>query len=117
MVHRICPFCEKIHIVRAPYLNTICECGGKYYSNDGYWLNRKTGEKVKNPKSKCDCEKCKRRNINKDETGFNCYSFAYTRRILLNLLDTEKTLSSEQKAAFNTVIEMIEKIDKEINDG
>lgn len=52
-VDRVCPFCKKIHSVDSPYLNTICGCGGKYYSNAGYWLNRTTGEEVKGLKSEC----------------------------------------------------------------
>lgn len=116
MWNRVCPFCKKIHSVNSPYLNTICECGGKYYAITGTWLNRVTGEEVKNPRSKCmKCKKCKRHKINKDETGFNCLSYGYTRRILLNLLEYEETLSSTQIEALNTVIETIEKLDKEID--
>ena len=112
---RVCPFCNKIHSVHSPYLNIFCECGGKYYVNTGDWLNRITGEKVKAPKSRCgceQCEQCEQHKINKDETGFYCYSFAFTRRILSNMLDCEESLTSEQKEAFVTVIDTIEKVDK-----
>lgn len=44
-----CPFCKREHFHDRPYLNVICHCGAKLYVNDGTWLNRKTGEKVKEP--------------------------------------------------------------------
>ena len=114
---RVCPFCNKVHSVQNPYLNVICGCGGKYYANTGDWLNRTTGEKVKAPKSRCGCEGCNQHKINKDETGFYCYSFAFTRRILLNMLDTEDSLTAEQRDAFTTVIDTIEKIDQRYKEG
>lgn len=113
-VSRVCPFCKKVHSIASPHLNIICECGGKYYANTGDWLNRNTGETVSGIWSKCGCEKCKQHKINKYETGFNCMFFGFTRRILLNVLECEESLTSAEKAAFNTVIETIEKLDKEI---
>ena len=113
-VTRVCPFCKKIHRVDSPYLNIICECGGKYYSGTGDWLNRTTGEVVNGLQNKCGCDKCGQRKINKYETGFNCISFGFARRILLNMLECEKSLTPAQRDAFHTVIEIIEKLDKEI---
>lgn len=113
-VSRVCPFCNKIHQVTSPYINVVCGCGGKYYANNGDWVNRDTGEVVKGLHSKCGCEKCEQWKVNKDESGFNCISFGFTRRILLNVLECEESLTSAQKEAFNTVIETIEKLDKEI---
>lgn len=109
---RVCPFCNEVHTVTSPYLNIICGCGGKYYANTGDWLNRATGEKVMSPRSKCGCDKCKQWKINKDESGFNCMSFGFARRILLNMLDCENDLSTSQKEAFNIVIDAIEEIDR-----
>ena len=109
----VCPFCNKIHSIRSPYLNIICECGGKYYASTGDWLNRFTGEMVKGLRNNKEYEKCKQHKINKEETGFNCISFGFTRRILLNVLDCEETLTTKEKEAFTTVINTIEKLDKE----
>lgn len=44
-----CPFCKRKHFTR-PYLNILCHCGAKFYMNDRTWLNRKTGEKIKEPR-------------------------------------------------------------------
>jgi hypothetical protein len=64
--------------------------------------------------NKCGCEKCEQHKTNKNETGFNCISFGFTRRILFNVLDCEESLTQEQKDAFATVIDVIEKLDKEV---
>lgn len=114
---RVCPFCNRIHTVENLYMNTRCECGGKYYSNTGDWVNRKTGKKVKGLNNKCGCERCDLHKINKKETGHNCISFGLTRRILLNVLDCEEKLSPAQKEAFNIVIETISELDKEYDHG
>lgn len=111
---RVCPFCNEVHYTRSPYLNVVCRCGGKFYAITGDWLDRKTGEKVKGLNNKCGCEKCEQHKTNKNETGFNCISFGFTRRILLNVLDCEESLTQEQKDAFATVINVIEKLDKEV---
>lgn len=111
---RVCPFCNKVHYLRSRYMNVRCKCGGKYYANTGDWINRVTGEKVEALKSKCGCERCKQHKINKDETGFNCISFGFTRRILLNIVECEESLTLAQKEAFTTVIETIEKLDQEV---
>lgn len=111
---RVCPFCNKVHSVSSHYLNIICECGGKYYANTRDWFNRNTGEKVKGLKNKCGCDKCDQWRINKDETGFNCLSYGFTRRILLNILECEESLTVAQREAFDTVIETIDKFDKEV---
>ena len=42
-----CPFCGKVHWRRHPLLNAICSCGAKYYAIGEFWLNRKTGETIK----------------------------------------------------------------------
>lgn len=42
----VCPFCNTVHHRTGPYLNTICACGGKHYSRNDEWINRKTGEHV-----------------------------------------------------------------------
>ena len=39
-----CPFCKREHEQHL-YINTICECGAKFYYRDFTWLNRQTGEK------------------------------------------------------------------------
>ena len=41
-----CPFCGKI-VEHTENCNGFCLCGAKYYSEDKIWLNRKTGERVK----------------------------------------------------------------------
>jgi hypothetical protein len=41
---RTCPFCKREHEQRM-YINIICQCGGKYYFAQGFWLDRKTGER------------------------------------------------------------------------
>lgn len=109
--HTVCPLCNKIHIINSPYKNIFCACGGKRYSDTGDWFNRNTGETVKALRSRCGCENCEQRKINKDETGFNCMSFGFARRIILNILECEETLTSAQKDAFSIVIETIEKLD------
>lgn len=43
-----CPFCKRKHFTR-PHLNVLCHCGAKFYIHNGLWLNRKTGEEVKEP--------------------------------------------------------------------
>ena len=40
----VCPFCKREHKQHL-YINTICECGAKFYYCDFMWLNRQTGEK------------------------------------------------------------------------
>ena len=42
----VCPVCGKIHERRHPLLNTICDCGAKYYAISEFWLDRKTGRRI-----------------------------------------------------------------------
>ena len=39
-----CPVCGKVHEIKHPLLNIICDCGAKYYGNCEIWLDRKTGK-------------------------------------------------------------------------
>ena len=39
-----CPFCGAYIELRL--LNPICNCGSKFYLFSGYWLDRKTGQKI-----------------------------------------------------------------------
>lgn len=45
VVKVVCPFCGEEHIIKN-ISNRICNCGGKFYIFDGFWLNRNTGNKV-----------------------------------------------------------------------
>lgn len=42
-----CPFCGEIVERVYAVCNGFCKCGAKYYSRDKTWLNRKTGEEIK----------------------------------------------------------------------
>ena len=39
-----CPVCGKVHEIKHPLINIICDCGAKYYGNCEIWLDRKTGK-------------------------------------------------------------------------
>lgn len=39
-----CPFCGKQHKQQV-YINTICDCGAKFYYNTCIWLDRKKSNK------------------------------------------------------------------------
>ena len=39
-----CPVCGKVHEIKHPLLNIICDCGAKYYGKCEIWLDRKTGK-------------------------------------------------------------------------
>ena len=41
-----CPFCN-METTQHEFLNIICHCGAKYYYADKLWLNRNTGERIK----------------------------------------------------------------------
>ena len=41
-----CPFCNT-KTTQHEFLNIICKCGAKYYYADKLWLNRDTGERIK----------------------------------------------------------------------
>ena len=41
-----CPFCNT-ETIQHEFLNIICQCGAKYYYADKLWLNRNTGERIK----------------------------------------------------------------------
>lgn len=111
--HVVCPFCSTVHQRSSLYLNIICSCGGKYYPCNGEWINRKTGERVKGlANNRCDCKACPQRKMNHDETGFKCISFAYTVRILKNLLECAESLSENQKNAITVTINTIEEQEK-----
>ena len=45
-ITKICPFCGTTHILKE-YQNIFCQCGAKYYFYDKSWLNRNTGEEIK----------------------------------------------------------------------
>ena len=42
----VCPFCKTLGKAYKGN-NIICSCGAKYYWTGKVWLNRKTGEEVK----------------------------------------------------------------------
>lgn len=42
-----CPFCGSCVKRRFEQVNGFCSCGAKYYFMDKLWLNRKTGETIK----------------------------------------------------------------------
>ena len=42
-----CPFCGKTVKRLIKECNGFCECGAKYYFQDKIWLDRNTGEKIK----------------------------------------------------------------------
>lgn len=105
----VCPFCNTQHQRRNEYLNVICACGGKYYPCSGKWLNRKTGEWIDGlANNRCDCKACPQRKMNHDETGWKCVSWAFTVRILKNMLECVDSLSDIQKNAITTTIETVE---------
>ena len=39
-----CPVCGKVHEIKHPLLNIVCDCGAKYYAKCEIWLDRKTGK-------------------------------------------------------------------------
>ena len=39
-----CPVCGKVHEIKHPLLNIICDCGTRYYVKCEIWLDRKTGK-------------------------------------------------------------------------
>ena len=39
-----CPVCGKVHEIKHPLLNIVCDCGAKYYGRCEIWLDRKTGK-------------------------------------------------------------------------
>lgn len=43
----ICPFCGSYVERLFEQTNGFCKCGAKYYFMDKLWLNRKTGETIK----------------------------------------------------------------------
>ena len=43
----ICPFCGSPVERLFEQANGFCRCGAKYYFMDKLWLNRKTGDRVK----------------------------------------------------------------------
>ena len=57
---KTCPFC-RTEYENFRGLNLICSCGGKYYYFDKTWLNRKTGEEVK--ESETNSEQNEPRNV------------------------------------------------------
>lgn len=68
--------------------------------------------------NKCGCEHCqycKQREINNDETGHKCISFAYTVRIIKNILECEESLSSTQREAMLLTIDTIEELEKSLD--
>ena len=50
---KVCPFCNAVceNIAGG---NLFCKCNAKYYWDDKVWLNRKTGERVKEREGEID---------------------------------------------------------------
>ena len=66
--------------------------------------------------NRCGCIRCAQLKKNHDETGWYCISYAFVVRIIKNLLECKKTLTTAQQEAMRLTAETIEAEDKEFRE-